>query len=66
MEATSHVHGSEQTECLSKWRLETPHGAQAGRARPIYWPPRSPDLTAADYFLWDYIKDQMYRSSPPQ
>lgn len=22
-----------------------------------FWPPRSPDLTPFDYFLWDYIKE---------
>ena len=28
------------------------------------WPPRSPDLTPCDCFLWDRIKNQIY-SSPP-
>ena len=26
------------------------------------WPPRSPDLTPCDFFLWEYIKDS-FRSS---
>ena len=24
------------------------------------WPPRSPDLTVYDFFLWGYIKDKVY------
>ena len=24
------------------------------------WPPRSPDLTPCDYFLWGYVKDQVF------
>jgi hypothetical protein len=24
------------------------------------WPPRSPDLTPSDLFLWGYIKDSLY------
>ncbi len=25
----------------------------------IIWPPRSPNLTAPDYFLWDYLKESL-------
>jgi len=28
------------------------------------WPPISPDLTSADFFLWSYLKDTVYRSNP--
>ena len=28
------------------------------------WPPRSPDLTPCDFFLWGYIKSRVYRSPP--
>lgn len=35
-----------------------------GRAGPIPWPPRSPDLTPCDYFLWGYLKDFVYRELP--
>jgi len=24
------------------------------------WPPRSPDLTVCDFFLWGYVKDRVY------
>jgi hypothetical protein len=27
------------------------------------WPPRSPDATPCDFFLWGYVKDQIY--APP-
>jgi hypothetical protein len=26
----------------------------------ISWPPRSPDATPCDFFLWGYVKDQIY------
>jgi hypothetical protein len=29
------------------------------------WPPRYPDLTMCDFFLWGYIKDKMYVSPLP-
>lgn len=28
------------------------------------WPPRSPDLTAADFYLWGYLKSIVYRNNP--
>ncbi len=28
------------------------------------WPPRSPDLSPLDYFLWGYLKDQVYSPVP--
>ncbi|KYN28572.1 hypothetical protein ALC57_02013 [Trachymyrmex cornetzi] len=28
------------------------------------WPPRSPDLTPMDFFVWGYIRDQVYDSLP--
>jgi hypothetical protein len=30
--------------------------ACTGRGGPIPWPPRSPDLTPMDFFLWGYVK----------
>ena len=27
---------------------------------PVYWPPRSPDLTPPDFFLWVHIKSNVY------
>jgi hypothetical protein len=34
--------------------------ARIGRGGPIPWPPRSPDLSSIDYFLWWYIKNIVY------
>jgi len=28
------------------------------------WPPRSPDLTPPDYFLWGYLKGGVYQNKP--
>ena len=32
-----------------------------GRRGPIEWPPRSPDLTPPDFFLWGYLRDKIYQ-----
>jgi len=26
----------------------------------LSWPPRSPDATPCDFFLWGYVKNQVY------
>ena len=31
---------------------------------PTEWPPRSPDLTPCDYFLWGYQKSKVFRTPP--
>jgi hypothetical protein len=30
----------------------------------VEWPPRSPDLSACDYFLWGYLKDMVHIDKP--
>lgn len=35
-----------------------------GRLGPMAWPPRSPDLTPLDFFLWGYLKDKVFRTIP--
>ena len=32
----------------------------------LLWPPRSPDLTPCDFFLWGYVKDNAYKPPLPQ
>lgn len=32
-----------------------------GTNGPIQWPPRSPDMTPLDFFLWGYLKGQIYK-----
>lgn len=34
-----------------------------GRAGPIAWPPRSPDLTPLDYYLWGHVKSLVYAAN---
>ena len=34
------------------------------RLGDVPWPPRSPDLTVPDYYLWGYLKDNVYRNKP--
>ena len=36
-----------------------------GLGHNVPWPPRSPDLTAADFFLWGYLKQQVYGTGVP-
>lgn len=33
-----------------------------GRGGPIPWPPRSPDITPCDFFVWGFVKDRVYAS----
>ena len=35
-------------------------GRWIGRRGPVEWPPRSPDLTVCDSFLWSYLKDKVF------
>jgi hypothetical protein len=37
-------------------------GRWFGRDGPIPWPPRSPDITPLDFFLWGYVKDIVYKT----
>ena len=35
-----------------------------GRRGPIEWPPRSPDLSPMDFFMWGYLRDKVYSTKP--
>ena len=37
-----------------------------GLGHDVEWPPRSPDLTPCDFFLWGYLKDKVFSTGPPQ
>jgi hypothetical protein len=37
-------------------------GRWIGLGGPILWPPRSPDLTPLDFFLWGYVEDIVYHT----
>uniref|UniRef100_A0A1B6HYH3 DUF4817 domain-containing protein n=1 Tax=Homalodisca liturata TaxID=320908 RepID=A0A1B6HYH3_9HEMI len=43
--------------------LRFPH-KWIGRRGEIEWPPRSPDLSPIDYFLWGHLKSNVYRRKP--
>ena len=30
----------------------------------VPWPPRSPDMSSCDYFLWGYLKGRVYTHKP--
>ena len=32
----------------------------------VPWPPRLPDLTAPDFFLWGYLKSKVYGNHPAE
>lgn len=34
------------------------------RGGPVNWPPRSPDLTSLDFFLWPHLKRTVYNNRP--
>ena len=34
-----------------------------GRGGSISWAPRSPDMTSLDFFLWGYIKNNVYKNN---
>jgi len=36
-----------------------------GRDGPTPWPPRSPDITPLDFFLWGYVKDKGFSTPVP-
>lgn len=39
-------------------------GNWIGNNGPYNWPPRSPDITPMDFFLWGTIKDRVYSTIP--
>ena len=57
---------------VRRWLNEMFPGRWMGRQgsaaipTPIQWPSYSPDLTPCDFFLWGYIKEQVYRSGMPK
>ena len=39
-------------------------GRWIGRRGPVEWPPRSPDLSPLDFFLWGHLKSVVYQNRP--
>lgn len=57
--ATSHT--ARETMALLK---KTFPNRLISRFGNVSWPPRSPDLTPADFFLWGYLKSKVYVTNP--
>lgn len=49
---------------VREWLNENFGGRWIGRRGPIEWPPRSPDLSPCDFFLWGVMKDRVYGRNP--
>ena len=39
-------------------------GHLISRFGDVPWPPRSPDLSTCDFFLWEYLKSRVYSHKP--
>jgi len=39
-------------------------GHLISRFGDVPWPPRSPDLSTCDFFLWGYLKSRVYTHKP--
>jgi hypothetical protein len=59
----------QQEDAPSRWGLQarpylnrTFAGRWIGRGGPMPWPPRSPDITPLDSFLWSYVKSSVFKS----
>lgn len=39
-------------------------GRLIGRRGALEWPPRSPDMTPLDFFLWGHLKNRVYKNRP--
>lgn len=40
-------------------------GRWIGRGGPVAWPPRSPDLTPLDFYLWGTMEDMVFATPVP-
>lgn len=49
---------------VRQWLDENFPARWIGRRGAIDWPARSPDLSPADFFLWGYLKDIVYKTKP--
>ena len=47
---------------LTSWKSSQ----QWSTSSTVLWPPRSPDLTPCDFFLWGCVKDNAYKPPLPQ
>jgi len=50
------------TRCVREYLNESLPDRWLGRGGPVAWPPRSPDLTHLDYYLWCHVKTLVYET----
>jgi len=50
--------------CVRDYLNQTFPERWIGRRGPVEWPPRSPDLSPLDYFLWGHLKSVVYQNRP--
>ncbi|KYN09543.1 hypothetical protein ALC57_18330 [Trachymyrmex cornetzi] len=61
------VNDHRQRRVFADWaleQLEQFEGMVISRGGDVNWPPRSCDLTPLDFFLWGYLKSQVYTNKP--
>lgn len=51
------------SNCVRHW-LDESFPNWIGRGSLFPWPPRSPDMTPLDFFLWGFIKHHVYLEQP--
>ena len=49
---------------VRQWLDQVFEGRWIGRRGPIEWPPRSPDMTPMDFYLWGHIKHLVFQRKP--
>lgn len=50
------------TNAVHNWCNINYPGRCIGRNGNVAWPPRSPDLTPLDFFLWGFVKNHVYQT----
>lgn len=48
------------SQIVRNWLNANYAGRWIGRNGPIAWPPRSPDLTPLDFYIWGFLKGDVY------
>lgn len=52
------------TQVITNYLEQEFDGKWIGRYSNYQWPPRSPDLSPLDFFLWGYLKETVYARRP--
>jgi hypothetical protein len=57
--------GPEKAFCVLAVPIARLRNRWIGRGDPMEWTSRSPDMTAMDFFLWGFMKGNVYVSPLP-